>query len=100
MGNLVFLTSPRQWSTTLRVWVGVGKAIVNANKTVPSTRRTYMLTSIQNLNKSLFNFANTTFEEGVEDLIETKNAISDLFHEDTQDFFVDYDLFATENSWG
>ena len=58
-----------------------------------------MLNTIQSLNKALFNFANDTFEEGIQDAIETKNAVSALFHEDTQDFYIDFDLFASENNW-
>ncbi len=58
-----------------------------------------MLNTIHTLNKALFNFAQDTFEEGIHDAIEAKNAVNALFHEDTQDFYVDFDIFTTENNW-
>ena len=56
-----------------------------------------MLTSIQHLNTSLLSFASDTFESGVAELIEVKESVSALFHEDTEEFFVDYDLICSNS---
>lgn len=58
-----------------------------------------MLTSLNKLNTSILAFAADTFEEGMQEAAELKSAVSTLFHEDTPEFYIDYDLFAQENNW-
>lgn len=55
-----------------------------------------MLTSIQLVNKKLFDYAETTTEEGCKELSELSSALWAMFHEDTPEFYVDYDLVKAD----
>lgn len=55
-----------------------------------------MLTSLNKLNKSIYAFTTTTFEEGVEDATELSSALWAMCHEDTKEFMIDYDLIKAD----
>ena len=55
-----------------------------------------MLTSIQALNKKLFDYAEMTSEGGVQELSELSSALWAMFHEDTSEFYIDFDLIKSD----
>lgn len=54
-------------------------------------------TSIKRASTALMRLAADTFEEGVNDLLEAKDNISLLFHEDTEEFYEDFDLTRSDS---